>query len=135
MLIGVFFTLVITLVIAGSSSLILPSPVQAAVSESPALVVVAGKIKIKPGHKEEFTKLAEKCLTLSRQEPGSISYSFYEDQTAPNTFLYFEEWRDQASLDYHFSTPYFKALIDQAGPLFAEAPEIKVYKIDSYKTL
>lgn len=99
------------------------------------LIVVAGKIQIKSSQKEKFIELAEKCLIPSRKEPGSLSYSFYEDQTQPNTFLYFEEWRDQAALDYHFQTPYFKEFIAQASDLFVSPPEIKVYEISRAKTL
>ncbi len=99
------------------------------------LIIVAGKIKIKPGTKEKFSELAQKCLVPSRKEPGSISYSYYEDQTEPNTILYFEEWRDQAALDFHFQTPYFKEFIDQAQPLFDGSPEITVYRVAGSKTL
>ncbi|AFY61246.1 hypothetical protein Syn6312_2126 [Synechococcus sp. PCC 6312] len=134
-LLSIMVGLLLALVIGLSTVLVLPSPAQATVREAPSLVVVAGKIKIKPGTKEEFTQLAEKCLILSRQEPGSVSYSFYEDQTAPNTILYFEEWRNQAALDHHFQTPYFQEFMEKAGPLFNGTPEIKVYSVAETKTL
>ncbi len=117
------------------SLLLLPAQVMAATSSSGGLVVVAGKINIKPGTKPEFTKIAMKCLVSSRQEPGSVSYSFYEDQTSPNTILYFEEWRDQAALDHHFQTPYFKEFMADATPLFDGTPEIKVYHVADAATL
>lgn len=126
---------VLLFILGLGSFCVIPEAVLAADIDTPGLVVVAGRIKIKPGTKEKFTELAEKCLVPSRKELGSISYSYYEDQTEPNTILYFEEWRNRAALDFHLQTPYFNDFFAQAKDLLAERPEIKVYTVTGYETL
>lgn len=116
-----------------------PSPTWAndkkAVENVKNLIVVAGNIKVKPNKREEFIALSKTFIKPSRSEAGSIAYSFYEDETEKNTFLFFEEWRDQAALDYHFQTPYFQKFVDRSPDLFAEPAQIKIYTIDKIQTL
>ncbi|WP_316826763.1 putative quinol monooxygenase [Pedobacter miscanthi] len=60
----------------------------------------------------------------SRKEEACIQYDLHE--SAGNlTFIFQEEWKDQASLDQHNEQPYILAFVDQAGVL---TDEIVIYK-------
>ncbi|WP_338116553.1 MULTISPECIES: putative quinol monooxygenase [Synechocystis] len=135
MLVGVLLTLVIPLFFL-LSILFLPLPTLAdgdgGANQS---IIVAGNIKVKPEKREEFIALSQTFIGPSRSEPGCISYSFYEDETENNTFLFFEVWRNRAALEYHFQTPYFHEFVEKSPDLLAKAAEIKIYKIAEFETL
>ncbi|MBE9202236.1 antibiotic biosynthesis monooxygenase [Synechocystis salina LEGE 06099] len=98
-------------------------------------IIVAGNIKVRPEKRQEFIALSQTFIEPSRSEPGCISYSFYEDETEDNKFLFFEVWRNRAALDYHFQTPYFHEFVEKSPDLLAKAAEIKIYKIAEFETL
>jgi len=98
-------------------------------------IVVAGNIKVKPDKRDEFIALSKTFIDPSRSEPGCITYSFYEDETEDNTFLFFEIWRNKAALDYHFQTPYFHEFVEKSPDLLAQPPQIKIYTIAEVETL
>lgn len=98
-------------------------------------IIVTGNIKVKPDKKEEFIALSRTFIQPSRSESGCISYSFYEDESEDNTFLFFEIWRNRAALDYHFQTPYFHEFVEKSPDLLAQPAQIKIYNIASLETL
>jgi len=99
------------------------------------LVIVAGKVKVKPEKEKEFIDFSESLIAPSRAETGAISYSFYKDETQDNVFIFYEEWKNQAALDYHFQTSYFKEFVKKAPDLLAEPPVIKIFHVASLKIL
>lgn len=99
------------------------------------LIVVAGQVKVKPERKEDFIALAQSLIAPSRAEVGVLSYSFYKDETQDNVFIFFEEWKNQAALDEHFQTSYFKEFCEKSPDLFIETPLIKIYQVGSFKIL
>ena len=99
------------------------------------LIVVAGTVKVKPEKEQEFIDFSKTLIAPSRAESGAISYSFYKDETKENVFIFYEEWKNQAALDEHFQTPYFKKFVEKAPELLAEPPVIKVFNISSFNTL
>ncbi|MEM6719132.1 MAG: antibiotic biosynthesis monooxygenase [Bacteroidota bacterium] len=46
-----------------------------------------------------------------------------------NTFLFFEEWKDQEAIDFHVAQDYFKTFMEQTAKLIASKPIIKVYEV------
>lgn len=97
--------------------------------------VLAGKFKGKPERKEDIIALARSMFEASRGEPGNISYNFYKDKGAENSYLFFEEWKSQEAIDFHFSTPYFKAFMEKFPDMIVGAPEIKIYEVKDVKVL
>lgn len=93
-------------------------------------VVLAATLKVKPEKRELFLKLATATLKPTRAEKGSISYSFYEESSIPNTFLYFEEWTSREALAKHLEKPYVKDLVDKFPEILEGDPDVKVYDID-----
>ncbi|UAJ73997.1 antibiotic biosynthesis monooxygenase [Synechocystis sp. PCC 7339] len=134
-LLGVLLTLVIPLFFL-LSIFLLPLPAWADTDDvANQSIIVAGNIKVRPEKRQEFIALSQTFIEPSRSEPGCISYSFYEDETEDNKFLFFEVWRNRAALDYHFQTPYFHEFVEKSPDLLVKAAEIKVYKIAGFETL
>lgn len=69
--------------------------------------------------KEECREqLREALLTLvpiAKTEPGFVQYDLHESVEHPGTFLFYEIWEDEASLDVHNTTPAMKAFGQRTG--------------------
>ena len=90
--------------------------------------IIAGKFICKPECNTELFSLVEELLEPSRAEPGCISYNFYEDKTAANQFLFFEEWQSRESRDKHFNTPYFQKFMEDVPRLIEGKALVKIYE-------
>ena len=95
------------------------------------MIVIAGRVRIKPGLRAEALALAREIATRSQAEDGCLSYRFYADLDDPDTFLVFEEWRDEAALAAHFKTPHLLAFRQHLPRLLAAPPDIVKYIVSS----
>lgn len=93
------------------------------------MLVVAGRIAVKPERREDAVRLALEVAAATRAEPGCLSYRFYADLEDPGTFFIFEEWRDQTALDGHFTTPHMATFLEHVGGLVAAPPTITRYEV------
>jgi quinol monooxygenase YgiN len=80
-------------------------------------------------------RLASAMFEPSRAEIGCLSYNFYRASERDDEFLFFEEWADQAALDFHFGTPHFQKFIAEFSGLLAGPPAIRVYEIGETREL
>lgn len=95
------------------------------------MLVVAGRITVKPERREDAVRLALDVAAETRKEAGCLSYRFYADLEDPGAFFIFEEWRDQAALTAHFATPHMATFIAQVPELIAGPPTITRYEVAS----
>ncbi|MFZ4621350.1 MAG: putative quinol monooxygenase [Bacteroidota bacterium] len=61
----------------------------------------------KPERRSDLIALGTSMVKPSRAEEGCIHYSFYHDLNEENRFFFYEEWKDQASIDLHNATKHF----------------------------
>ncbi len=85
-------------------------------------IITAHKF-IKADKVAEFIEFTRDIIAKSRAEEGCISYTLYQDPSDPTKFMFFEQWKDQAAIDYHFSTEHFK-LSGSRGEEFDAAPSV-----------
>ncbi|MDQ0636496.1 quinol monooxygenase YgiN [Pedobacter sp. W3I1] len=79
--------------------------------------------------KETKTALRVVLLDMvvnSRKEEACIQYDLHES-TGEDTFVFWEEWKDQASLDLHNKQPYILAFVAQVDKL---TDDIVMYKTE-----
>jgi len=95
------------------------------------MLVVAGRIPVKPERREEAVRLALEVAEATCAESGCRSYRFYGDLADPNVFFIFEEWDDEAALGRHFQTPHMAKFMQEAPGLVAGAFEITRYEVSS----
>ena len=93
------------------------------------MIVVAVRVHVKTGKREEFIKLAQGMLEPSRDEKGCISYNFYADTQDADAFIYFEEWESGEALKLHTRSGHYSRYADQVLPLLQRAPEVRVYTV------
>jgi quinol monooxygenase YgiN len=89
----------------------------------------------KPELRADVIRLALAVAEPSRAEAGCLAYDFHERADAENEFLFFEEWADQAALDFHFQTPHFQNFIKQFSAALAAPPSIRVYEVGESRDL
>lgn len=61
------------------------------------------------------TALAE-LAEATRAEDGCLAYAAYESGATPGLFVIVEEWRAQADLDQHMTTPHIARAFEVLGP-------------------
>jgi quinol monooxygenase YgiN len=64
-------------------------------------------VLVKPGHEKEFESLFNALRTKMRgQEPGCLLYTLLKSRTNPRAYIVQEQYRDQAALTAHESSPH-----------------------------
>jgi quinol monooxygenase YgiN len=93
------------------------------------VIVVAVRVHVKAGKREEFIKLAQGMLEPSRDEKGCISYNFYADTQDANAFIYFEEWESGEALRQHTRSGHYSQYADQVPAVLERPAEVRVYTV------
>ncbi len=74
-------------------------------SDSQRIVVWAG-LKIKDGQVRRFCDAAERIISLTRKEAGCLRYDLLRDASDPNSFWFFEEYKNSAAYAAHRAADY-----------------------------
>lgn len=76
---------------------------------------IVATIKVKPGMEREFEAVAKELVAkVHANEPGCLLYALHHAET-PHTYVFMERYVDQAAVDAHRGTDYFKALGRKMG--------------------
>ncbi len=85
---------------------------------------VVATIKVKAGMEREFEAVAKELIDKVRaNEPGCKLYALHRAE-APATYVFMERYADQAAVDAHRGTDYFKALGRKMGEYMEGRPEV-----------
>lgn len=99
------------------------SSADAVAQTSSCIKIITAHKFIKPEKVSEFIEFTKDAIAKSRAEDGCISYTLYQDPSDSTKFIFFEQWKDQAAIDHHFSTDHFKTSGSRAAE-FEAAPTI-----------
>ena len=99
------------------------------------MLIIHVRAVIKPESREAFLAAARQVIAQTRQEPGSLSYSCYEDLAELNVFIFYEEWRTQADIDAHLAKPYTQAFLAAAGQWVAAPPVLMLHDVANSRAL
>jgi quinol monooxygenase YgiN len=79
------------------------------------MIGIVATLRIKPGMEKEFEAVAKELVAkVQANEPGCVLYALHHGE-APHTYVFMERYRDQAAVDAHRATEYFKALGRKMG--------------------
>lgn len=92
-------------------------------------MMIIAKLSVKPEKIREFTEVAKEMIGKSNTESGCSFYQLYQNPFDNSKFVFVEEYNNQAAVDAHFATDYFKAFGPKIGDLIIGAPEIKVISV------
>ena len=76
---------------------------------------VVATLKIKPGKEAEFEAVAKELVAkVNANEPGCKLYALHTSDT-PGTYIFMERYVDQAAVEAHRGSDYFKTLGRKMG--------------------
>ena len=89
------------------------------------MIGVIATLKIKEGKGTEFEATANQLVqNVNANEEGVVYYDLYKQDDT--TYVFLERYKDQAALDIHRQTDYYKAAGAQLGAFVTTAPDIKI---------
>ena len=83
-------------------------------------------VEVQDGKQKEFESiLVELQAAVRKNEPGNVFYQLARDDKSPTTYHLLEAYTDEAALEVHFTTEYFKAAMPKVRECYAGAPKGK----------
>jgi quinol monooxygenase YgiN len=83
-------------------------------------VVVVARAIVKDGQEVAFADVAKVLVEATRKEPGCIFYNLYQSPQDPKSFIFYEEYKDDAAFASHGSSEHFKAFAGAIPDMLAE---------------
>lgn len=90
-------------------------------------IVVVALMKAQPGKEDEVKEALGNLVEPSHDDPGCIFYALHQGSDDPSRFAFVERWASREDLQAHNGTAHVGALLERAGDLLAEAPDIGIY--------
>ena len=120
--------LVLLLAIIGSASISYAQQKSTEKKSEQMKKTVVARLTIKKEVVESFVQFAQKIVEETRKEAGCISYGLYKDCISQEAeFIFYEEYKDQAALDYHNKSEHLKQFFSNITPLLAGKPIVEVF--------
>lgn len=66
------------------------------------------RIRFEQKDRDRVAQTVRPLTVASRQEPGCVTYDAHFVADEPNTLLIYEQYKDEAALEAHRSSPHFK---------------------------
>ena len=86
---------------------------------------VVATVKVKPGMEAQFEAVAKELVAkVNANEPGCKLYALHHHSETPNVYVFMERYVDQAAVEAHRATDYFKALGRKMGEYMEGRPEV-----------
>jgi quinol monooxygenase YgiN len=95
--------------------------------------MITAKVFIKPGSETDFLSAAKIMIENSNKEEGCLGYMLYQDPFEKTNFIFVERYKNQAAIDVHFGTPYFKEFGTKTADMTVRPMEIKIFDIAGEK--
>jgi quinol monooxygenase YgiN len=95
--------------------------------------MIIARVFIKPGSEDQFISAARTMIDNSNKEEGCLGYMLYQEPYEKTNFIFVEKYKNQAAVDFHFGTDYFKEFGTKIGDLTAKPTEIKIIDIAAEK--
>jgi quinol monooxygenase YgiN len=96
-------------------------------------MMIVAKLTVKPDKVKAFAEAAKEIIEKSNKEAGCKSYQLYQDPYDNTKFVFVEEYKNQAAIDAHFASNYFKNFGPVSKDWLNEPTEIKIYDIAGVK--
>jgi len=89
-------------------------------------MMIVAKVFVKPDKIKDFVEAAKEMIEKSNLESGCSFYQLYQDPYENTKFVFVEQYDNQAAVDAHFASDYFKGFGPKVTDLVSEPSQIKV---------
>ena len=79
--------------------------------------VVVARVTVKEGQEAAFIKVASVLVEATRKEPGCLFYTLYQSPLDTKSFIFYEEYKDDAAFDSHANSDHFKVFAGAIGDM------------------
>jgi autoinducer 2-degrading protein len=80
-------------------------------------------VKVKPEQRERFLEVIEYDAIHSVQdEPGCVDFNVLQDPSDPDTYYFYEVYRDEEAMAAHRATPHFARWNEASQEVLQEQP-------------
>lgn len=70
------------------------------------------KFQVNPSHRSPFKTALLDDMNGARRETGNLAMDLFQSKEAPDTFYFYERWRNKEDLDFHLTRDYTKRVFD-----------------------
>ncbi len=120
--------IVLLVAIIGLASIAYAQQKSSVKKPEPMKKTVIARLSIKKEAVNEFIQFAEKLVEETRKEEGCISYNLYKNCFGQEAeFVFYEEYKEQAALDFHSKSEYLKQFFSDITQLLAGKPKVEVF--------
>jgi quinol monooxygenase YgiN len=117
------------------------SPVQADQSQETSDTIqapdyqkmITARMFIKAGREADFIEAAKMMIDSVKGEEGCLSYMMYQDPYEKTNFIFVEKYTNQAAVDFHLGTSYFKAFSEKTADMTSKPADVKILDIAGEK--
>jgi len=92
------------------------------------VIVLIAMLKAQKGKEKKVEEILRGMVPSVQNEKGTLKYILHRSRKDPTEFLFYEEYVDQAALDFHGGTSYFKDLGRNLNGLLDGAPKELFYQ-------
>ena len=92
-------------------------------------IVVVGRIHALSAYRGELQNLLRNTQLDVREQAGCLSADFAAALDDPGTYLFVQEWEDQASLDAHYATDTFARFQKDITPMLKRASDVQWHTV------
>lgn len=95
------------------------------------MLLILGTIRLPPESLGRARTAMERMILASRAEDGCLAYSYSEDVLDQGLIRVEELWRDQSSLDEHWTSPHISEWRDQWPSLGITERKLLRYEVSA----
>jgi quinol monooxygenase YgiN len=93
------------------------------------MICLCVKLTVRAGEEARAAELFPQLQAASRKEPGCLLYVAHQHMEDPRVFLVYEQYRDQAALDFHRHSEHFQRLATGAIYKLVEKREADLFRL------
>ncbi|MDF0546573.1 putative quinol monooxygenase [Sphingobium sp. H39-3-25] len=83
-------------------------------------------IHAKPEYEARVRELLERCVTLSREEPGCLHYDLYQVRDRASTFVLVDGWASDEAVASHLAEPEIITIMKELETLVSAPQDITI---------
>jgi len=76
------------------------------------MITVIAEYQAQPGNGDQVASVLAKHVAATRTEPGCLRFVAYRATEAPDSFVLYEQYIDQAAFEAHRTTDHFQRFIE-----------------------
>ena len=91
------------------------------------MIVLAVLWKAKAGQEAEAERILRALTLEARKEPGCLMFQVHRHRERKGELFIYEQYKDDAALEFHRNTPHFKQLARTELPKVADRESGELY--------